>query len=209
MSGRQTHSSSSCQIFRGLAFKVKEPGTSAAEQHTAAPVRGALRGGRSYSLALWQRRKQLYGDGTPRAAPQRAAKVTVHCAEVTGTAQEERGEKDSGICCLIFFYQFSLNTNSILCVHNSKNQPHLPQRLDFQTLHCHKHDRKARKQSMGWKEGKSSNLWAYQTHSTQRPLCWVSLEQPQSCSTLPSAAGPLLGGKHSLVTDPGTTVLPG
>ena len=70
-----------------------------------------------------------------------------------------------------FFSQFSSNTKSILCVHNSQNQPRLPHRLDFQTLHCHKHDGKARKQSMGWRGGRSSYLCAYQTHSTHRACC--------------------------------------
>lgn len=67
---------------------------------------------------------------------------------------------------LFFFYWFSLNTKSILCVHNSQNQPCLPQRLDFQPLHCHGHNGKARKQSMGWRGGK------------------IKLPDPQGCCLL-------------------------
>jgi len=100
--GRQTLSSSSCQSFRGSAFEVKLPGNSSGAAHGGTAPR-APAAGRRHPLGSWQGRRQRYGDKTPRAAPQRAAEVSVHCAEVTKKKGVQGG---SGFCCLIFSTSF-------------------------------------------------------------------------------------------------------
>lgn len=103
-----------------------------------------------------------------------------------------------------FFYQFSSNTKSILCAHSSQNQPFLLQRLDLQILHCQKHDESTTKQSVNWRRGQLSHLCTLQPPEAllSAGALWSSLT---SCSVLPCAAGPILGGKPSLVTDLGTS----
>lgn len=173
-------------MFYGFVFKVKLPGsescTSAAAQHS--PGAGAPWGGGSHPQLLQCLGTQELGSD-PRAAPQRRLRSP-------GLLQKEEGEGAVGFSALLLpaFIKYKI------CVHarNSQNQLCLLQRLDLQILHCQQHDESTSKQSVCWRGGQLSYLC-----TPQPPEALLSAGSLwSSCSMLPSAAGPVLGGKPRL-----------
>lgn len=57
-----------------------------------------------------------------------------------------------------FFLTIFIKYKSILCVHNSQNQPCLLQRLHLEILQCQKHNKSTIKESVCWRGGQLSYL---------------------------------------------------